>query len=152
MTQAHLSDPAAPRVFRTEQAAIDYLTALRWARGRFCPLCGNAFADKIRTLKVGGAPSNIHKCYKCNRRFSIKVGTIFEDTRLPLRTWFAAIWMITHNPRGVSSVFLAQRLEISQKAAWHILHRLRHAAETSSFQAPLKSGVRPKLAALEVWK
>jgi len=123
--------------FPTEQSAIDHLTALRWAKGKFCPLCGNADEKKIGTL----AGTNTHKCYACRKRFSIKVGTIFQDTKLPLRTWFAAIWMITNHPKGIASTTLATDLGITQKSAWFVLHRLRHAARTDSFNAPLSGEV-----------
>ena len=92
--------------FPTEQSAIDHLTAIRWANGKFCPLCGNANEAKIGTL----TGTNTHKCYECRKRFSIKVGTIFQDTKLPLRTWFAAIWMITNHPKGIASTTLATDL------------------------------------------
>ena len=123
--------------FPDEQAAIDHLTAMRWANGKFCPLCGNAEAARIGTLKG----TNTHKCYACRKRFSIKVGTIFQDTKLPLRTWFAAIWMVTNHPKGIASTTLAKDLGITQKSAWFVLHRLRHAALTKSFNAPLSGEV-----------
>lgn len=125
------------QAFPTEQAAIDHLTSIRWARGKFCPVCGNADETKIGTL-VG---TNTHKCYVCRKRFSIKVGTIFQDTKLPLRTWYAAIWMITNHPKGIASTTLARDLGITQKTAWFVLHRLRHAARTDSFNAPLSGSV-----------
>lgn len=123
--------------FPTEQSAIDHLTSIRWANGKFCPLCGCADEARIGTLKG----TNTHKCYECRKRFSIKVGTIFQDTKLPLRTWFAAIWMITNHPKGIASTTLASDLGVMQKTAWFMLHRLRHAARTQSFNAPLSGDV-----------
>jgi transposase-like protein len=82
-----------------------------------------------------------HKCHDCRQRFSIKVGTIFEDTKLPLRKWFMAIWLITNHPKGVASTTLAKDLKVTQKTAWFMLHRLRHAARTRSFNAPLDGEV-----------
>lgn len=125
------------RAFPDEQSAVDHLTAIRWAEGKFCPLCGNADQAKIGTL----TGTNTHKCYACRKRFSIKVGTIFQDTKLPLRTWYAAIWMITNHPKGIASTTLAKDLGITQKSAWFVLHRLRHAARTDSFNAPLSGQV-----------
>lgn len=113
-----------------EQAAIDHFTAIRWKDGEFCPYCGSSrlyhFSDK-RT----------HKCGDCRQRFSIKVGTIFEDTKIPIRKWLAAIWLITSHKKGISSTALAKDIKVTQKTAWFMLHRLRHAAETKSFNAPL---------------
>src|SRR5580698_7722584 len=123
--------------FPSEQSAIDHFTAIRWANGRFCPLCGNADAERIGTL----TGTNVHKCYVCRKRFSIRVGTIFQDTKLPLRTWYAAIWMITAHPKGIASTTLATDLGITQKSAWFVLHRLRHAARTPSFNGRMKGDV-----------
>ena len=122
--------------FPTEQSAIDHLTAIRWANGEFCAVNGCADA-KIFHFSDG----KTHKCSQCRARFSIKVGTIFQDTKLPLRTWYAAIWMITNHPKGIASTTLATDLGITQKSAWFVLHRLRHAARTDSFNAPLSGEV-----------
>lgn len=120
--------------FKDEQACVDHLRAIRWRDGEFCPHCG---ANKIYHF----SDRKTFKCGDCKARFSIKVGTIFADTKLPLRKWFMAIWMITNHPKGIASVTLAKDLKITQKSAWFVLHRLRHAARTNSFHAPLKGDV-----------
>jgi transposase-like protein len=127
--------------FPTEQSAIDHLTALRFGSGRFCPLCGCMDEGKVSIMKRAGVATNQYKCYACRGKFSIKVGTIFQDTKLPLRKWFEAIWMITNHPKGIASTTLADDLGITQKTAWFVLHRLRHAARTDSFNAPLSGEV-----------
>ncbi len=137
MLQTFKTLPQLFAAFPTEQHAVDHFTAIRWANGKFCPLCGNADEARIGTL----SGTNTHKCYVCRKRFSIRVGTIFQDTKLPLRTWFAAIWMITNHPKGIASTTLATDLGITQKSAWFVLHRLRHAARTDSFNEPLKGDV-----------
>jgi transposase-like protein len=120
--------------FPDEQTCIDHLRAIRWANGPYCPLCGGTriyhFSDR-RT----------HKCADCRQRFSIKVGTIFEDTKLPLRKWYIAIWLITSHKKGIASTQLAKDLKITQKSAWFVLHRLRYAARTKSFAAPLEGEI-----------
>lgn len=112
--------------FQKPQAAIDHFTSIRWRNGQFCPHCGH---DKVYDLKR----KNIYRCAQCRVNFSITVGTIFENTKLPLRIWFGAIWLITNHPKGIASTTLAKDLGISQKSAWFVLHRLRHAARTKSF-------------------
>jgi transposase-like protein len=118
----------------TEQAAIDHFRAIRWKNGAYCPHCGSTkvyhFSDK-RT----------HKCGDCRQRFSIKVGTIFEDTKIPLRKWIMAVWLITSHKKGIASTQLAKDLKVTQKTAWFMLHRLRHAARTVSFNRPLNGTV-----------
>jgi transposase-like protein len=117
-----------------EQAAINYFKAIRWANGEFCPYCGH---DKLYALKGGRA----WKCAECRQRFSIRVGTIFEDSKIGLREWMAAIWMITSHRKGIASTQLARDIGVTQKTAWFMLHRLRHAARTRSFNRPLRGTV-----------
>lgn len=117
--------------FADPQKAIDHFKAIRWRDGEFCPHCGH---DKVYKL----ADANRYKCAECKVHFSILVGTIFENTKLPLRVWFGAIWLITNHPKGIASTTLARDLGITQKSAWFVLHRLRHAARTQSFNKPLK--------------
>lgn len=120
--------------FPNEQACVEHMKQIRWKDGENCPHCGGGriyhFSDRVT-----------FKCGDCRQRFSIKVGTIFEDTKLPLRKWFMAIWMITNHPKGIASTTLAKDLKITQKSAWFMLHRLRHAARTRSFNAPLKGQI-----------
>lgn len=120
--------------FPDEQSCIDHLRSIRWKSGSHCPYCGSTkvynFSDK-RT----------HKCGDCKQRFSIKVGTIFEDSKIPLRKWFMAIWLITSHKKGVASTTLARDIKVTQKTAWFMLHRLRHAARTKSFNRPLSGTV-----------
>lgn len=116
--------------FPDEQSAIDHFTAIRWKNGAFCPLCNSTrvyhFSDK-RT----------HKCGDCRKRFSIKVGTIFEDSKIEMRKWMMAIWLITSHKKGIASTQLAKDLGVTQKSAWFMTHRLRHAIKTQSFNRPL---------------
>jgi transposase-like protein len=120
--------------FPDEQTAIDHFTAIRWKSGSFCPYCGSVrvyhFSDK-RT----------HKCADCRKRFSIKVGTIFEDSKIELRVWLMAIWLITSHKKGIASTQLAKDLGVTQKTAWFMTQRLRYAIRTKSFNAPLDGDV-----------
>lgn len=120
--------------FSDNQVAIDHFKAIRWKNGEFCPHCGH---DKVYALKR----KNIYRCAQCKTNFSITVGTIFENSKLPLRVWFGAIWLLTNHPKGVASTTLARDLGITQKSAWFVLHRLRHAAHTQSFNGPLTGKV-----------
>ncbi|WP_206453254.1 IS1595 family transposase [Aurantimonas marina] len=123
--------------FPDEQSAIDHLRVMRWGakdENAHCPHCGGTrlyhFADRRN-----------HKCGECRMRFSIKVGTIFEDSKISLRKWFMAVWLITSHKKGVASTTLARDIKVTQKTAWFMLHRLRVAARTKSFNAPLKGTV-----------
>jgi transposase-like protein len=122
------------QVFADEQRCIDHLRAILWADGAYCPYCQG---KKVYHF----SDNRTHKCGDCKKRFSIKVGTIFEGTKLPLTRWFMAIWLITSRKKGVASTQLARDIGITQKSAWFMLHRLRHASETGSFAGQLSGTV-----------
>jgi transposase-like protein len=118
--------------FGDNQVALDHFKSIRWRNGEFCPYCSH---DRVYTLKA-----NRYQCAQCKNTFSILVGTIFENTKLPLKVWFGAIWLLTNHPKGIASTTLAKDLGVTQKSAWFILHRLRHAARTQSFNSPPMKG------------
>lgn len=122
------------RAMPDEKAAIAHFTAIRWKNGEFCPYCGH---DKLYHFGDG----KTHKCAQCRQRFSIKVGTIFEDSKLPLRKWMLAVWFISSHKKGIASTQLAKDLDVTQKTAWFMMHRLRHAARTRSFNRRLKGDI-----------
>jgi transposase-like protein len=120
--------------FPNEKACVAHLEAIRWRDGAFCPHCG---CRKVYHFKDGIN----HKCAECRKRFSVKVGTIFEDSKISLQKWFMAIYLITAHKKGIASTQLARDLGVTQKTAWFMLHRLRYASQTKSFNAPLKNTV-----------
>jgi transposase-like protein len=120
--------------FPDEQSAIDHFTAIRWGNGAFCPTCGS-------TKVYHFSDQRTHKCGDCKKRFSIKVGTIFEDSKIELRKWMMAIWLITSHKKGIASTTLAKDIGVTQKTAWFMTQRLRHAIRTQSFNRPLDGDV-----------
>jgi transposase-like protein len=115
-----------------EQSAIDQFKAIRWANGAYCPLCNSTRVYHFSNQRT-------HKCGDCRKRFSIMVGTIFEDSKIGIRPWILAIWLVTNHKNGIASTTLATDIGVTQKTAWFMLHRLRHAARTHSFNRPLRS-------------
>jgi len=107
--------------FPDEQACRDFLQNARWGSVTMCPKCG-VTDTKIYKLK----DSRLLKCATCRQPFSVRVGTVFEDSAIPLQSWFLAIYLCTSLKKGISSVQLAKYLGITQKSAWHMLHRIRH--------------------------
>lgn len=99
-----------------------HLEHLRWPKGVICPHCGSS--RKIYRV----SRSNSYKCSDCRKEFSVRKGTIFEESRLPLRKWFAATWLVTSNRKGISSCQLAREIGVTQKTAWFMLGRLREVA------------------------
>jgi transposase-like protein len=106
--------------FSTESACRDYLMALRWPEGFRCPRCGHGKGWPVRTVLV--------QCAGCGHQASVTAGTVFQDTRKPLRTWFRAIWHVTSQKTGASALGLQRVLGLgSYQTAWTWLHKLRRA-------------------------
>jgi transposase-like protein len=116
----------AIRYFSDEQVCIDTVAQLRWPNGPTCPKCGHGEHYYLATQKRW-------KCKKCAKQFSVKVGTIFEDSPLALDKWLIALWMLVNCKNGISSYEVGRDLGITQKSAWFVLQRLRLALQKSSF-------------------
>ncbi len=120
--------------FPDEESCIEYLIQARWNGKPVCPHCGsNRKIYKIRKGKV-------LTCADCRKQFTVKVRTIFEDSALPLQKWFMAIYILTAHKKGISSLQLSKDINVTQKTAWFMLHRIRFAVKTKSFDKPL-SGI-----------
>jgi transposase-like protein len=119
--------------FSNPDNCVEFLTARRWADGVVkCPICGIEGAKYMPARRV----------WQCKKRhpgsqFSIKVGTIFEDSALPLDKWLMTMWMIANCRNGISSHEIARAVGVTQKSAWHMLHRVRLAMKD---MAPAKLG------------
>jgi len=111
--------------FADEQVCIDTVAALRWPNGPECPACGHKEHYYLKTQKRW-------KCKECYKQFTVKLGTIFEDSPIPLQKWLPALWMLVNCRNGVSSYEIHRALDVSQKAAWFMLHRLGLALRTGS--------------------
>lgn len=106
--------------FATEAACRAYLVQLRWPEGFRCPACGGATAWPVRMV--------LWQCTGCGRQTSVTAGTVFQDTHLPLRTWFRAMWSVTSSKTGTSALGVQQVLGLgSYHTAWAWLHKLRRA-------------------------
>lgn len=115
----------AIRYFSDEQVCIDTIAALRWPKGPVCPNCAGTEHYYLATQKRW-------KCKACKKQFSVKVGTIFEDSPISLDKWLAALWMLVNCKNGISSYEVGRDLGITQKSAWFVLHRLRLALQNKS--------------------
>lgn len=122
--------PALLDYFKEESTCIKYYEQLRWNGKPVCPHCNTS---KPYVTTRGYKCSN-SECYK---KFTVKVGTIFENSKIPFRIWFAAIYLCTAHKKGISSLQLHRDLGITQKTAWFVLHRVR---EMLKAQAPQMLG------------
>lgn len=112
--------------FADATVASDFVAQMRWADGKaICPDCEGTEHYYLATRRVW-------KCKLCGRQFSVKVGTIFEDSPLSLSKWLPAVWLLANSKNGVSSHELGRALGITQKSAWFMLHRIRLAMQAGS--------------------
>jgi transposase-like protein len=138
MNEALMSEPQslqeAIQCFSNPDNCIDYLAIRRWPDGVvICPICGSdkvsAFNPKRRTWKC----PKLHP----KREFSIKVGTVMEDSAIPLDKWLTATWLICNCKNGISSYEIASDVKVTQKSAWFMLHRIRLLMQDETFGAKL---------------
>jgi transposase-like protein len=116
-----LSDPA----FHDEDAARAYLEGVRWSDGPFCPFCGS-----LETVKPLGGPSmgpGWYYCSTCQDKFTVRVGSIFERSHIPLHKWLLAFRLMASSKKGVSAHQIHRTLGITYKSAWFLMHRIREA-------------------------
>jgi transposase-like protein len=117
----------AIRYFDDPDVCTDFVAKLRWSDGPVCPSCEGRSHSYLTTRRLW-------KCKTCKRQFSVKVGTIFEDSPLPLDKWLTSIWLIANSKNGISSYELHRAIGITQKSAWFVLHRVRLAMKIGNFE------------------
>lgn len=110
--------------FANADVCNDLMREIKWPRGVVCPKCGGKSVTPIK-----GRPSLQCNSRECKAQFSYKVGTIFEDSPLPLSKWFVCVWFVANCKNGISSHELARALGVTQKTAWSITNRIRRAME-----------------------
>src|SRR6266853_2506411 len=119
----------AVRYFSDPQTCLEFLVALRWPRGVKCPQCGSKKVTFLENAKLWKC-KNAHP----KQKFSVKVGTIFEDSPIGLEKWFPAMWLAANCKNGISSYELARTLGVTQKTAWFMLQRIRLAMQDGSIE------------------
>jgi transposase-like protein len=119
------------KLFHDEAAAYAFVEAHVWPDGRVCPHCG--VVGESGALKGKSTRPGVYKCYACRKPFTVKVGTIFESSHVPLRLWLQAIFLLCSSKKGMSSNQLHRILGCTLKTAWFISHRVREAMRDSSF-------------------
>jgi transposase-like protein len=118
----------AIRYFSDPDTCIRFMVPLRWPNGIKCPNCGSTEHSYLTTRRVWKC-----KAKACRKQFSVKLGTIMEDSPISLDKWLAAIWLIANAKNGISSWEVHRALGITQKSAWFLLHRTRLAMQTGTF-------------------
>jgi transposase-like protein len=117
----------AIQYFSSPDNCMNYVVVRRWPNGVTCPTCGRSDVRFISTRRMWECKAQHPK-----KQFSVKIGTIFEDSPLPLDTWLCAMWLIVSCKNGISSYEVSRDLGIAQKSAWHMMHRIRLALHNST--------------------
>src|SRR5438094_4988844 len=102
--------------FKDEETCREHFAAIRFRNGEYCPHCGHT---EIYTFSNGKR----YRCAKCRQDFTIKTGTVFGESKLPLKKWFIAIYLLSTTSKGISSVQLAKHVGVTQKTGWFMHHR-----------------------------
>jgi len=113
--------------FQNEAAAFEHVEAMLWPNGPACPHCKNADQAKIGRLQGKTTRMGLRKCYACKKPFTVRMGTIFEDSHLPLHLWLQIIHLMCASKKGVPTRQIQRMLDCSMKTAWFLTHRIREA-------------------------
>ena len=111
--------------FHDEKAAFAYVEARVWPEGPNCPHCGGV--ERISLMGGKSTRAGLYKCYQCRKPFTVKINTIFEDSKVPMRIWLQAMYLIAGSKKGISSNQLHRTLGVTLKTAWFMSHRIREA-------------------------
>lgn len=131
LTAPHFIDPDKAR---------EHLEALRWPTGAFCPHCGSVEARKLPDQRgkpskrnpEGSVRKGLYQCGDCRKQFTVTVGTVFEDSKIPLNKWLLATHLMVASKKGISAHQLHRMLGITYKSAWFMAHRIREAMISSN--------------------
>lgn len=115
--------------FSTEEAARDYFERMRWPHGPTCPHCGNSHQDRVYKIAVNAEKkirAGLYKCVECGDQFTVTIGTVMEDSHIPLNKWLIAFYIMCASKTQVSALQLQRQLELgSYRTAWFLCHRIR---------------------------
>ena len=111
--------------FHNEDEAFAYVEARVWPDGPVCPHCGGV--ERISKMQGKSTRKGLYKCYQCRKPFTVRMGTIFESSKVPLQVWLMAIQLVAGSKKGISSHQLARTLGLTVKTAWFLSHRIREA-------------------------
>lgn len=142
-TDADLNLNSLLPLFSDENKARKFLESKRWPNGPICPRCKctevytlTPRPDSKRPVRPG-----VYKCKKCRKQFTVRIGTIFEESKIPLRKWLMAIHLMTSSKKGISSHQIAREIDVTQKTAWFLCHRIREAMKLEPMAGLLSGAV-----------
>ena len=116
------------QALQTEAAAYAWVESRVWPEGPICPHCGGF--ERISKMKGKSTRIGVYKCYQCRKQLTVKVGTVFEDSHVPMHLWLQAMFLLCSGKKGISSNRLHRTLGVSPKTAWFMVRRIREAMRT----------------------
>jgi transposase-like protein len=116
-------------LFTNEEAARKFIEARVWPNGPICPHCGSTEAYTLTPRLESKSPvrRGVYKCAECRKQFTVRIGTILEDSKLPFTKWLVTIHLMMSSKKGISSLQISRELAITVKSAWFMTHRIREA-------------------------
>ena len=117
--------------FHNEDVAFAYVEKALWPDGPYCPFCG-VTGEQVRKLNGKTTRRGLHKCYSCRKPFTVRAGTIFESSHLPLHLWLQVIHLMCASKKGIATRQIQRMLQCSMKTAWFLTHRIREAMKDGS--------------------
>jgi transposase-like protein len=132
---------AIPAACADEKAAVEFMEAQRWGDHAACPRCGDMDVYQMKDSKTGERQADFRwRCRGCKEQFTVRIGTVFEDSRAPLRHWAYAFWRAATSKKGVSALEIHRHTGLSYKTCLFMLNRIRHAMDTDDIE-PLRGDV-----------
>jgi transposase-like protein len=119
---------ALPNACRDEKAAVEFMEKQRWGAHPACPHCGDLDVYRMKDSKTGERQANYRwRCHGCKEQFTVRIGTVFEESRIELRHWCFAFWRASTSKKGVSALEIHRQTGVSYKSALFMMHRIRFA-------------------------
>lgn len=119
---------ALPKACADEKAAVEFMEAQRWGATPACPHCGSTSVYQMKNSKTGERQANYRwRCHDCKEQYTVRIGTVFEESRIPLRHWCFAFWRASTSKKGVSALEIHRQTGVSYKSALFMMHRIRFA-------------------------
>lgn len=119
--------------FQNEDAAFVFVESVLWPEGPVCPHCGNVDTKRIKKMEGETTRRGLYNCNECRKPFTVRIGTIFESSHLPLHLWLQIIHLMCASKKGISTRQVQRILRCSMKTAWHLTHRIREAMREGGF-------------------
>lgn len=120
------------KALQNEVAAYAWVEARVWPNGPVCPHCGGT--ERISKMQGKATRIGLYKCYQCRKQFTVKVGTVFEDSHVPMNLWLQAMYLLCSSKKGISSNQLSRTLGVTLKTAWFMSHRIREAMRVTGVE------------------